>query len=144
MVSETMRFPCPSCKEIISDRTEECKYCGAPVDKGIAQMLGETQRKVNQACSDASYLKAAAAVMWGFIGVSFIPFVPLVFWCALVTFVVVLVLLVRWQVRFDDLNTSDPDYVKAKRAKNLSFILWLVAFPVLFIVQSLVMNLITS
>lgn len=138
MFSETMRFPCPSCKEIINDRMEECKYCGAPVDKDIAQMLGERQAEANQSYSDASYLKSAAVIMWGFLGISFIPLVPLVHWCFLVTFVIVIVLAIRWQLRFNDLNTSDPDYAKARRAKNLALVLWLAALPVYFVVQPLV------
>ena len=62
MLNDTLSFPCPSCKEIINDRMEQCRFCGAPVDKGIAQMLAETQAKVNQAYSDASYLSSLAVV----------------------------------------------------------------------------------
>src|SRR5947209_14515097 len=78
MLNDTLSFPCPPCKEIINDRMEQCRFCGAPVDKGIAQMLAETQARVNQAYSDASYMKTAAFVMWAFLGLSFIPFAPLV------------------------------------------------------------------
>ena len=121
----------------------ECKYCHAPVDEGIAEMLGEAQGKVNEACSDAGYLKAAAAGMWVFLGICFIPLVPLVWWCFVVTFVLVIVLVVRWQLKFDDLNTSDADYAKARRAKNIAFLLWLAAIPVAFLLMPLVMEAIT-
>src|SRR2546423_863558 len=114
MLDDTLSFPCPSCKEIINDRTEQCRSCGAPIDKGIARMLAETQAKVNQACSDASYMKTAAFAMWAFLGISLIPFVPLVYYGFVITFVVVIVLVVRWQLRFSRLNTSDPDYAKAR------------------------------
>jgi hypothetical protein len=121
----------------------ECKYCQAPVDVGIAGMLAETQGKVNQACSDASYLKAAAVGMWVFLGICFIPLVPLVQWCFPVTFVVVIVLIIRWQLKFNDLNTSDVDYAKARRVKNVAFILWLAAIPVGFLLMPMVVDSIT-
>ncbi|HST52713.1 MAG TPA: hypothetical protein VLJ61_11945 [Pyrinomonadaceae bacterium] len=142
MLDDTLRFPCPSCKEIINDRMEQCRFCGAPVDKGIAQMLAETQSKVNQAYSDASYLKTAAFVMWGFLAVSLIPFVPLVFYGFVITFFVVIVLIVRWQLRFSSINTGDPDYSKARRSKNLALVLWLVALPSGFILRDLLIYLV--
>ncbi len=138
MFEQTRPFPCPSCKEIISGKMTRCKYCHAPVDVGIAGMLAETQRKVNQACSDASYLKTSAIAMWVLLGVCFVPLLPLVEWCFLVTFVVVFVLTVRWQLKFNDLNTGDPDYIRARRAKNVAFVLWLAAIPVGFLIMPLV------
>src|SRR5437763_16013102 len=142
MLNDTLSFPCPSCKEIINDRAEQCRYCGAPVDKGVARMLAETQAKVNQACSDASYMKTAAFVMWGFLGVSLIPFVPLVYYGFVITFVVLIVLIIRWQLRFSNINTSDPDYAKARRSKNLALALWLAALPVGFVVREVLVYLI--
>ena len=141
LLNDTLRFPCPSCKEIINDKMEQCRFCGAPVDKGVAQLLAERQSKVNQAYSDASYLKTAAFVMWGFLAVSLIPFVPLVYYGFVVTFVVVIVLIIRWQLRFSNINTSDPDYAKARRSKNLALTLWLVALPSGFILRELLIYL---
>jgi len=141
LLNDTLRFPCPSCKEIINDKMEQCRFCGAPVDKGVAQLLAERQSKVNQAYSDASYLKTAAFVMWGFLAVSLIPFVPLVYYGFVVTFIVVIVLIIRWQLRFSNINTSDPDYAKARRSKNLALILWLVALPSGFILRDLLIYL---
>ncbi|HVG31807.1 MAG TPA: hypothetical protein VM911_01945 [Pyrinomonadaceae bacterium] len=138
MFDQIQSFPCPNCRELINDRMERCKYCDTPIDKGIAQLAAETQRKVNQAYSDASYTKTAAVTMWVFLGLSFIPFLPFVGWGFLITFIVVLVMLIRWQVMFSGLITNDPDYEKARRTKNLSLILWIVALPTGFIIQPLV------
>ena len=143
MFEEVLNFPCPCCKEIISERAAECKYCQAPVDKGIARMLGERQKKVNQAYSDANYLKSAAVAMWVFMGIGVIPLVPLVDWGFLVTFILVIVMVIRWQLRFDDIKSSDPDYLKARRAKNLALVLWIVAIPVGFYVAPFVEEAIT-
>jgi uncharacterized membrane protein YvbJ len=137
MFEQTRRFPCPSCQQIITDDAQQCRYCGAPVDKGIAQAAADTQDKVNQAYSDASFLRTAAVGMWVLLAISLIPFVPLVYYGFIFTFFIVIVLFIRWQVRFANINTTDPDYAKAKRNKNLSLILWLVALPVGFVVVPL-------
>ena len=138
MFEQTRSFPCPSCKEIINDRAERCKYCDAPIDKGIAQFAAEVQSKVNQAYSDASYLKTAAYLMWSFLAVSLIPFVPWVVYAFLFTFLAVIVMIIRWQLVFSNINTSDPDYKKAIRSKNIAFMLWLAAIPVGFFLRELI------
>lgn len=101
-------------------------------------MIAERQEKANQAYSDASYLRTATTAMYVFMGISFIPFVPIVGWAFLATFVVVLVLLIRWQVKFGKLVTNDADYLRARRSWRLSLVLWIVAIPIGFIIRPLV------
>ena len=142
MFDQLRTFPCANCKAIISDRAQACRHCGVAVDRGIALRLADTQSKVNQACSDASRLKSFAFVMWAFLALSLVPFlpllklgllivaifVPLVRCGFLVTFVAVIVLFSRWQLRFGYIeNTSDPDYAKAKRDRTVALVLWLTA-----------------
>jgi hypothetical protein len=86
---------------------------------------------------DASYLRIAAVAMWVFPGLSFIPMIPLVGWGFLGLFVAVVVMLIRWQVKFGRLQTKDPDYPKARGSKNLALMLWLAALPVGFVVRPL-------
>jgi hypothetical protein len=138
MFEEVLSFPCPSCQEIINDRMKECRFCGVPVDPGIARQIGENQRKVNRAFSDAGYLKNAAFLMWGLLAVSLIPFVPWVSWGFLFTFLAVIVLLVRWYLKYAEINTSDPDYQKARGWIYLVGILWLAALPVGFVIRPLI------
>lgn len=76
--------------------------------------------------------------MFVFLGLSFIPILPLVRLGFLITFFVVLILLIRWQVKFGSLLTSDVDYKTAKQRKNLALILWLAAIPLAFIVRPLI------
>ena len=116
----------------------QCRYCNVPVDPGVAQLIAERQEKANQSYSDASYLRTATIAMFAFMGLSFIPFIPLVGWAFLITFIVVLVLLIRWQVRFGRLITNDADYLKGRRSWRLSLILWIVAIPFGFILRPLV------
>jgi uncharacterized membrane protein YvbJ len=144
MFEQTRRFPCPSCQQIINDDAQQCRYCGAPVDRAIAQAAADTQDKVNQACSDASYMRSAAVGMWVLLALSLIPFIPFVYYGFIFVFFVVIVLFVRWQLRFANVNTADPDYAKARRNKNVSLILWIVALPVSFVIRPLLSAIIAQ
>jgi hypothetical protein len=137
MFATPRTFPCPNCKEIINDSTTTCRFCSTEIDPGIVALVAEQQAKANQAYCDASFLRTAAAAMFVFLGLSMIPFLPIVYWGFLITFFVSVVLLVRWQIRFGTLNTSDPDYNKAKRSRNIAAILILIAVPIGFIIRPL-------
>lgn len=138
MIASPRTFRCPNCNEMINDSMTQCRFCSVPVDPGVAQLIAERQEKANQACSDASYLRTAAVAMYVFMGLSFIPYVPLVEWGFVVTFVVVLVLLIRWQVKFGRLTINDADYLKARRSWRLSLVLWIVAIPLGFIIRPII------
>lgn len=137
MIANPRTFRCPNCNEMINDSMTVCRYCNVPVDPGVAQLIAERQEKANQSYSDASYLRTAAVAMYAFLGLSFIPFVSVLGWGFLITFVVVLVLLIRWQVKFGRLVTNDADYLKARRSWRFSLVLWIVAIPLGFIVRPL-------
>jgi hypothetical protein len=138
VIANPRTFRCPNCNEMINDSMTQCRYCNVPVDPGVAQLIADRQEKANQSYSDASYLRTAAIAMYVFMGLSFIPFLPVVDWAFLITFFVVLVLLIRWQMKFHSLVTNDADYLKARRSWRLSLILWLIAIPVGFIIRPLV------
>jgi len=122
---------------------QKCPFCNSIIDRQAAMAAAEVQDKANQSYSDASYTKTAAVAMWVFLGISFIPFIPLVAWAFVATFFVVLIMLIRWQVKFGGLKTADPDYVKAKRSRNIAALLWLLAIPGL-IVKALVEVLVSG
>src|SRR5215212_8434039 len=130
---ETQTFPCPHCNEIINDSVRECRFCHAPIDPQAARAAGELQVRVNQACSDASYTKTAAYLMFVFLGLSLIPLLPLVSWGFIFTFFAVIVMIVRWQAKFGSLQTRDPDYKTARLSRNIALILWIAAIPVLIV-----------
>jgi hypothetical protein len=123
---------------MINDQMTQCRFCAVPIDPGIATVVAERQEKTNQACSDASYLKTTAVAMFVFLGLSLIPFVPLVYWGFLMTFIVSVVLFIRWQVKFGSLITSDVDYQRARRSKNIALLLVIVAVPLGFVVRPLI------
>ena len=72
--------------------------------------------------------------MYVFFGLSLVPLLGFAFWAFLITFIVVIVLLVRWQIRYRSLITDDADYKKARRSWWISLVL-LLAVPVIFVVR---------
>jgi len=126
---ETHTFPCPNCNEIINDSMRECRFCRAPIDPRAARAAGDLQARVNQACSDASYTASAAYVMLALLVLSVFPFIPLVWVAYLLTFFAVIIMVVRWQMKFGDLKTGDPDYKRALFSRNVALVLWLVSLP---------------
>jgi hypothetical protein len=137
MFAQPRTFRCPNCNEMINESMDRCRFCSTPTDHEAAASAAESQDKVNQSCNDASYARIAAVAMFVFLGLSFIPLIPVVYWGFLVTFAMVLVLLVRWQVKFGRLKTTDTDYGRARRSKNVALVLWLVAIPVGFVIRPL-------
>ena len=140
MLANPRTFRCPNCNEMINDSMVQCRFCSVPVDPNIAQLIADRQEKANHAYSDASYLRTAAIAMYVFLGLSMIPFIPIVFWGFLGTFVVVVVLLVRWQIRYATLVSDDADYKKARRSWWISLAMVLV-LPVIFIIRSVIVVL---
>lgn len=114
---------------------ERCPFCSNTIDQQAAAAAAEVQDKVNQSYSDASYTRTAAVAMFVFLGLSFVPLIPVVYWGFLATFVVVIVMVIRWQVRFGRLKTEDPDYRQAVYRNNLALVLWLLAIPLGFVLH---------
>ena len=135
MLANPRTFRCPNCSEMINDSMTQCRYCSVPVDPGVAALIADRQEKANHAYSDASFLRTAAIAMYVFLGVSWLPLLPFVFFFGfLVTIFVVLILLIRWQVRYATLITDDPDYKRARRSWWISLAL-LLGIPVIFIIR---------
>ena len=138
MIASPRTFRCPNCSEMINDSMTQCRFCLTPVDPAVAAMIADRQEKANRAYSDASYVRIAAIAMFVFLGLSFIPFLPVVYWGFVITFFAVLVMLILWQVRFGSLVTDDPDYKRARRSKNIALILLIIAAPLGFIIRPLI------
>ena len=134
MFAQPRTFRCPNCSEMVNDSMKDCPFCSVPLDPGIVALIAERQEKANRAYNDASFVKTAAIAMFVFLGVGMIPLLGVVYYGFIGTFVLVLVLLIRWQMKFAGLLTDDPDFKRAKRSKNIAMILWLVAIPLGFLV----------
>lgn len=142
MLSQPKTFPCPNCREIINDSMQTCRYCSTPVDPQAAIAAAETQSRVNSACSDASFLRTAAAALLTLLALSLVPFIS--FWMFLgfvIIFFVVLILIIRWQIKFGRLQTGDIDYQRARSLRNVAMILWVAAVP-LFVARDILVEII--
>ena len=106
---------CPVCKQAIDASATQCRFCSSPIDPVTAQAAAEKMAKLNQACSDASFLRTAAFSILVFIGVMFIPFMGLL---GLVGYyfllVAVPVLTIRWWVKFGRIHADDSDFRRAR------------------------------
>lgn len=121
-----------------------CPFCGVTIDKEVASAAAAGQEKVNRAYSDASFIRTASIAMFVFLGLSFIPLIPIVYWGFLVTFVVVIAMIIRWQLRFGRLQPSDPDYWQATYRKDLALVLWLLAIPAGFVLYPPIAELVND
>jgi hypothetical protein len=108
-------FECPVCKQTIDASSEKCRYCSATVDPVAAQAASQKLSNINQACSDASFLRTAAISIFVFFGVMFIPFMGLL---GLVGYYFLLIavpfLAIRWWIRFHSIRTEDSDFKRAR------------------------------
>jgi hypothetical protein len=93
----------------------QCRFCSAAIDAGAAEAAADAMAILNRACSDASYLKAMAiGVPVAFI-VSLLPFVSLLGALSL-TFLcfAVPVMSIRWWVKFNDIQSNESDFRRAR------------------------------
>jgi hypothetical protein len=120
MAAAIQVFSCPSCKETINTSMTECAYCHVPIDAASALSASETMSKVNQACSDASYLRIMAGMMGTFFVVRYIPFLGMV---GMVGFLGLLfavpIMAIRWRVKFGSIKSDDPEFLRARKTTML-------------------------
>lgn len=55
-------FECPNCKQTIDESADICRFCGAKVNHEAAEKAAHLLARVDQACSDASYLRNTAVI----------------------------------------------------------------------------------
>jgi hypothetical protein len=114
-------FTCPRCSETIDSSAEACRFCGEKVDPVAAQQAALVLAKVNQACSDASYMKSSALVIPVFFFVRYLPFFSMVGGIGFIglSFAVPIWSL-RWWSRYGKLVSTDEEFLKAR--KNVRYI----------------------
>lgn len=127
MFSAPRTFACPNCNEIVNEAMTACRFCSVPIDPGIAAIVAERQQLANQAYSDASSMRISASAMFVFLAAG--VFLTVGYIAFLVTFLATTAMLLRWQFRFGNLLTSDPDYERAKKFRNVTAILLVVGIP---------------
>lgn len=108
-------FQCPKCNETIDSTADSCRFCGEKVDHEAAQKAAELLSRINQACSDASYMRSTALAIPVFFVLRFLPFFSMI---GAVGFIglnfVVPIWALRWWRKFGKIQSADPDFRKAR------------------------------
>jgi hypothetical protein len=108
-------FECPNCRQTIDASAPQCRFCSTPIDPAAAEAAAEKMSRLNQACSDASFLRTMAISMLVFLGVMFIPFMGLLGVCGYYFLVFAVPFLsIRWWVRFHAIRADDADFKRAR------------------------------
>lgn len=117
VMGEPSIFECPNCKETIDAKAETCRFCGAKVDHEAAVKAAALLSRVNQACSDASYMKSTALALPVFFVLRFIPFLSglgsIGFWVLLIA---IPVWALRWWLKYRKIETDDSDFRRARKS----------------------------
>ena len=108
-------FQCPNCNETIDSSAASCRFCGAKVDPEAAMLAAEALAKINQACSDSTYLRSTALAIPVFFVLRYVPFFG---WVGTVGFIGlcigVPVWAMRWWSKFARIATPDAEFRSAR------------------------------
>jgi hypothetical protein len=108
-------FECPVCKQTIDSSSTKCRFCSATIDLAAAELAAEKMAKVNQACSDASFLRTMAITILVFLGFMFVPFLSILgisgYWFLMFA---VPFMTIRWWVKFGAIRADDRDLKRAR------------------------------
>jgi hypothetical protein len=108
-------FECPVCKQTIDASSTQCRFCSAAIDPVEAEAAAEKMARVNQACSDASFLRTMAISILAFFVIMFIPFMALLGLCGYYFLMfAVPIMTIRWWVKFHSIRTDDRDFKRAR------------------------------
>jgi hypothetical protein len=107
-------FECPVCKQTINASSTKCRFCSSVIDPAVAEVAAEKMARVNQACSDASFLRTMAISILVFFGVTFIPFVGLLGICGYYFLMfAVPIMTIRWWIKFHAIRSDDRGFKRA-------------------------------
>jgi hypothetical protein len=112
-------FPCPNCKETINTSMQSCSFCCAPIDPAAAAASAAQFARVNQACSDASYLKIMAGSSFTFLFLRLFPYVSLLGLLGTLGFwfleLAVPLMTIHWWLSYGAIRIDDPGFARARR-----------------------------
>jgi hypothetical protein len=108
-------FECPGCGQTIDVSSTQCRFCSVVIDPAVAEAAAEKMARVNQACSDASFLRTMAISILVFLGVMFLPFIaPLGIVGYYFLMFAVPFMTIRWWVKFHTIRVDDRDFKRAR------------------------------
>jgi hypothetical protein len=112
--------PCAACGQTINTSMTHCRFCNAPLDALAAAAAADEFAEVNQAISDASYVKIMAGVELTFFCFRFVPFIVGMAGLAFLLLMFALpIFTLRWWLRFGKLPSKDPEFLAARRNASL-------------------------
>jgi hypothetical protein len=133
-------FPCPKCNETIDNTAETCRFCGQPVDREAAVEAAQLLSKINQACSDASYMKSCALAVPVFFVLRFVPFAGMlggIGFLALGIGIPIWALI--WWFKYGSIQTNDVDFIRARKTVRIAGISVFLAFLLYVILLFLIL-----
>jgi len=108
-------FECPNCRQTIDVSSTQCRFCSVAIDPAAAEAAAHKLAEVNQACSDASFLRTMAISIFAFFGIMFIPFMAIVGLCGYYFLMfAVPIMTIRWWVKFHSIHADDLDFKRAR------------------------------
>jgi hypothetical protein len=113
-------YPCPNCKETINTSMAQCSFCSAVLDHDAGVAAAEAFSKLNQAYSDASYVKIMAGTALTFFMFRFIPLASIFgnfgfFFLELA----IPVMGIRWWVKYGSIKTDEAAFPAVRRTTLL-------------------------
>jgi hypothetical protein len=140
MQAQIQVIRCPHCKEYIDARSAHCRFCRGYIDTLTTQVSAELQERVNAAYNDGLTVRNTAGVCLILAVIQLVkPLLGLFTEIALLcVFVAVPVMLVKWQLRFGQLQTDDPDYPQAKKNRRVALFIWLCV-PIVYLLPELLL-----
>jgi hypothetical protein len=134
-------FPCLNCKETINTSMQQCPFCSAPIDHTAAETAAVAFGKVNQACSDASYLKIMAGSALTFLALRFVPLLSAIGAAGFLFLEFAIpVMAIRWWIKFGPIKTDDPEFVRARRT-TMAIAIGAILFLILAIIYTVAIGI---
>jgi hypothetical protein len=111
---------CPSCKETINDSMLQCPFCFVAVDPDTVASAVDALTKLNQACSDASYLRIMVSTAATFFCLQIVPFISMLArFGFLFLELAVPAMSIRWWIKFMAIQTEDPEFARARSSAKI-------------------------
>jgi hypothetical protein len=130
----TALLRCPSCNEIITANSTECKYCSLTLDRSTVEAEIEKFEDVSKAVSQANTIQSFNS---GLIIVALLCVYLLISGASGAQRAYVHVLpvggfiwVISWFVRFRNLRSKDPDFEPARAGMNRSLMMWSIGVVV--------------
>ena len=126
-------FPCPNCRRLLGVAVNQCPDCRELIDD-TQKIIGATVNvTLTQACSLANTISTGDPAVLILLAVTGLAFLVGLAWLASFTILSALLAIgaiIRWQRRYGWLPLDDTDFLLAKRQMGQSLMLW-IAFLML-------------